>query len=224
MNKKNTVITVLLVLVCAVLGYNLWKSASTPSPQELLRQKMAQAEDTFNNVAIDTVPGFKGSDRAGMYQYGEAGQQYVYQNYTVKVAKRTDNLAGEKIEITPSDGGAFWDVPVPEASKFIGVYRDYMMVEIAPTPNNRELLFVDMKQKRGAYKSPVIPVDTPAVMSGKLWFYAPIDTADMKKIPECPEKADWEAKGKKTMYGQKILYDFSNGAVTKKSEYKCYGQ
>lgn len=224
-NMRNIIFSVFLLSVCAFLGYNFWKNrdgAFTASGKFPGKEQKGASSENFNNTVIDTMPGYKGSDRAGMYVFPNNERKYVYQHFNIQVVPQPDKVAGEKIFITPSEGGIKWEVPLPISSRFIGVHSQHMMVETDGADGKREVLFVDVKNKRASYQSEL--VDSPEVYAGKLKYFAPIVESEMYKMPECPKKSEWEGKGKKTMYAQLVMYDFSNGSVTRKSEYMCYGK
>ncbi|MCC6413086.1 MAG: hypothetical protein IT270_15590 [Saprospiraceae bacterium] len=218
-NTKNILFSLILILLCAFLGYNLWKNSRSSSGE----QSAKGADNDFSNTPVDTLYGYKGCERAGMYTFPSGERQFVYQNYNIRVGKPLqDSIRGEKITVTPIVGGVAWDVVLPNDSYFGGFYREHMLVNVGADPAIREVLFVDVKDKLASYQSFV--VDTPSVISGKFWFYAPIEESEVREIPDCPKKSEWEQKGLKTAYAQLCLYDFSNGSVTRKSEYKCYGK
>lgn len=228
-NTKNILLSLSLILLCAFLGYNLWKNRSqTPVGGTFGATGDVQVvygdDNDFSNTPIDTMFGYKGCERAGMYSFPIGDRQFVYHKYNIRTSKSmVDSIKGEKITVTPKEGGIAWEVPVPNDSYFAGFYREHLIVNVGASPEKRDLLFIDVKDKRAAYRSAV--VDTPSVIAGKMWFRMPVaDESEMNKVPECPGKSEWEQKGLKTGYSQLCLYDFSNGSVTRKSEYKCYAK
>lgn len=224
-NTKNILLSLTLILLCAFLGYNLWKNRSqNPTSGTNDGVVVTYGDDNdFSNTPIDTMFGYKGCERAGMYRFPTGDREFVYQKYNIRIGKPAVNsIKGEKITVTTKDGGTPWEVPVPNDSHFGGYYREHMILNVGPESSKPELIFIDVKDKRASYRSAA--VDTAYVLGNKFWFHVPIEESEVRKVPECPEKSEWEQKGLKTGYAQLCLYDFTNGSVTMKSEYKCYGK
>lgn len=200
------------LLLVAVFSFckNQSSSSTAPPPDPVV-------------VRNDTVMGFEGCDRASIKVVKPDLTEFIYQNYTVQVAPKTDG-PGEVVVVKYTNTlSSLFTVPMPDAGYFHGMWADYMFVDAGTGPDGREITIFNLKDKTREYTSAYC--DTLMVLpDGKLWFYVPGKEDEMKEKPDCPQQAEWASKGLGVGYGQRTVYNLRTRSLTRKSEWKCHAK
>jgi hypothetical protein len=168
---------------------------------------------------IDSVAGFKGCDKAAWSPLTASSEEFIYQHYTVKIT-RNDKKPGEQITVARDSGRADFVVPMPDNGYFKGVSRNKLFVDAGTGTDGRELFIFDLDKKTQYYTTPYC--GEPQVhQHGKIYYLVPVEEKDVLKMPDCPEKAEWEKKGLEVGYGQRAIFNLTVRSLTKKSEWAC---
>lgn len=165
----------------------------------------------------DTLVGPKGS-ATSRFSVSGSDRIYTYANYTVKVSEKPD-YGGDKISITNS-AKEVWEVPFVEMSFFSGISGDYLLIDQGSSEVLRDFHIYDLKTRK---ETGVVTVDSDemSIEGGKLTYYTLVEPKTIKKLPACPEGAEWKKNGLGIGYLQKRIVELSTGKVTNTEEYKC---
>lgn len=169
---------------------------------------------------VDTLIGFKGAERAGFTVLGSGRTEFQYQNHKVVVSDLQDSTTtGHNIVVT-INGQDIYMLPAIKNGFFGGLYHDRLFVDAGTGPNGREITLFNLKTKKPVLRTPY--VGEPEILAnGKMWYLRPAEQKDITKMPDCPERAEWEKNGLRVGYGQVCVYDLSNDSEIKKSEWRC---
>ena len=168
---------------------------------------------------IDSLAGFKGCDRATWSPLTANSDQFVYHHYTVIVTRNSDE-PGEKITVRRDSGRADFVIPMPEAGYFKGVSRSKLFVDAGTGPDNRQLFIYDVDKQSQYYSSSYVG-EPQIIQAERFYFLLPVDEKDVTRIPDCPEKAQWEKDGLRVGYGQRCILNLLVRSLTRKSEWAC---
>ena len=181
--------------------------------------KPAGETPTSLSIAADSLAGFKGVDPAQFTRTSPGSAEYRYQRYVVKVMPRPDR-PGQNILAMPAEGAKPFAVPTLENCFFAGIYRDHLFLDIGTGPGGREFVIFNLKKNTSEYQT--LYIGEPEILpNGRLLFLLPTAEKDVTKMPECPDRADWEQKGLSIGYGQVCFYSLDKDVVIKKSEWRC---
>ena len=179
-------------------------------------------EEALPAPVADTLVGFKGCDKASFTPVTANTFDYKYQNYTVRTTEREDTT-GVRITVAPHFGGPHYKVNPPVNSRFFGVNRDFLYIDVNPEDDHGTVRIYDLRGQKAIrqfsyFGDPLIAGD------GKFWFFMPADTSEMEEdqYPDCPEKEDWIEKGYHVDYGQQATFNPANRVLVRKSEYRCF--
>ncbi len=169
---------------------------------------------------VDTLYGIEGAERATMEITPEGEKQLTYQGYRIRIQENSQS-PGEKVFVTPRDSGAVtYSIPMEDGAYFCGINRSKAFIDIGTGPSGREVAIFDLQKRMIQFRSTY--ADTLLISyNGKLWYYFPVDPAQIDSLPDCPQQTEWEASGLGIGWAERRLYDFGNGSLTRKSEYKC---
>lgn len=168
----------------------------------------------------DSLFGFKGCERAGFRTYPPNIREFKYQNFTVRLTPKEGT--GEKIQVIIDSIGKSLDVPDVEPTFFNGAVRNNVLVRVDNGPNDQELIVYNLDRNTLAqnYRTRYCG-ELFIASSGTMWFYYPVEEKDVTKMPECPEREEWEKKGLHVGYGQRYMFNLPKRGLTKKSEFAC---
>lgn len=179
----------------------------------------AATSDTLPHGKLDTLVGFNGCERATWSPLTATSEEFIYQHYVVKVSGK-DDQPGEEILVQRDSGRTDFKIPVPEAGYFHGVCRNKLFVDVGTGPDNRELFIFDLDKMVQTYNTPYCG-EPKIVGFDRLWFLLPVEEKDVVKMPDCPEKDEWEKNGLRVGYGQQCIFNFMKRSLTRKSEWQC---
>ena len=168
----------------------------------------------------DSLFGLKGCDRAGFRMLSPTEHEFVYQDFTVHITKKPDGseeIKAVRTDSTTSD----LDIVHEGPSYFRGSSHGQIFVEEDKGPGNHEMAIYHVNRRSLMLRTPFCG-DMEIWANGNVWFYTPIEESEVSKMPECPEKAEWDKKGWKTTYGQRSIFHLVNRTLTKKSEFACF--
>ncbi len=191
------------------------------------KQEKAAAEDKKASVPEATVPtkatagndtivGPKGAASAKITESG-SNKTFTYGNYTVKTSQAADG-GGDKITVTNANKET-WDIPFVEMSFFHGISGDYLLIDEGSSDIMRKVHIYDLKTKKEI--AVVQSDDDESIEGGKLTFYTLIQAKKIKKLPACPEAAEWKKNGLDIGYVQKRVVELLTGKITTTEEFKC---
>lgn len=179
----------------------------------------ATADTTVFTSKRDTLVGFKGIDRCSYSRPSPGITEYYYQHYVVNTIDSKSEPT-QAISITPTGSMDGFSVPTTIKGFFAGLTRDQLFIDIGTGPDGREILVFNLKTQKAGLKTKY--VGEPEVLdNGKLWFLLPAEEKEITKLPECPDRAEWEKKGLRTGYGQVCMYDLANNSLIRKTEWRC---
>ena len=167
----------------------------------------------------DSIVGFRGCESAAYSPLTADSDEFIYQHYTVKLKRKSDG-PGEEITVVRDSGRADFVIPMPEAGRFFGIYKNKMFVDAGTGPDNRELFIFDLDKEVQTFNTPYCG-ELRIAESERLWFMVPVEESEVVKKPECPEKDEWIKNGLKVGYGQRCIFNFMNRSLTRKSEWVC---
>lgn len=168
---------------------------------------------------LDSLAGFKGSDRATWSPLTSKSEEFIYQHYTVVITRNSDQ-PGEQITVKRDSGRADFVIPMPEAGYFKGVTRNKLIVDAGTGPDGREFFVYDLDKKVQFFSSPYC--GEPQIIQGeRMYFLLPVDEKEVARIPDCPEKEQWVKDGLSVGYGQRCILNLVVRSYTKKSEWAC---
>ncbi len=167
----------------------------------------------------DSLFGLKGCDRAGFRMLSATEHEFVYQDFTVHITRKadgSDDIKAVRTDSTTSDLTILHESP----SYFRGSTRGQLFVEEDKGPGNREMAVYHVKRQALMFRT-IYCGDMEIQANGTLRFLVPVEESEVSKMPECPERKEWEEKGLNVGYGQRCLYSLVSRMLTKKSEFAC---
>lgn len=169
---------------------------------------------------IDTLVGFKGAERAA-FKLDEQGRgEFQYQNHKVTVKDEVDSTTTGQNIMAAINGKNIYAIPFINNGFFAGIYNDRLFVDAGTGPDGREISIINLNTKKPVLRAPY--VGEPEILSnGKMWYLRPAKEQDITKMPDCPERAEWEKNGLRVGYGQVCIYDLTNDSEIKKTEWRC---
>lgn len=177
------------------------------------------ASDELPADRNDSLVGLKGCDRAGFKALSKSERQFIYQDFTVNSKDKEDGK-GQDINITRKDGAEGLTIIHEEPTWFLGSSRGQVLFEEGTGPENRKLVVYHVLRRTLMFRYPVCG-EMEVAPNGFVRFYTPVEESEMTKVPECPDKEQWEKDGIKFVYGQVCLFSLVNRSLTRKSEYAC---
>ena len=172
----------------------------------------------------DTLVGWRGCERCNFAPVSANTFDFKYQHYTIRVMERTDTV-GVGILAAAHFGGPQYNIPVPPASYFMGINRDFLFVDVGTGPSKREFIIYDLRGQKELFRSPYIG-DVQILPNGKVWYWKVAERASIedKYLPECKDSAQWVSQGLFVAYGQRAIYDPNTSVQISKSEYQCFSE
>ena len=168
----------------------------------------------------DSLAGFNGCERATWSPQTTRREEFIYQYHTV-VVTRDPNTSGEKITVKKRDGGqSDFVIPMPENGHFNGVAGSKLFVDAGTGPDDRHLYIYDINKKLQFYDTPYCG-ELRVLQTDRLYFLLPVTEEQVTKMPDCPEKEQWEKDGLKVGYGQRCIFNLKERSLTRKSEWAC---
>ncbi len=208
----------LFVPLLALIFLSCKNQTASPESKPAAGASVA-ADTTVFTVARDTLVGFKGMDRCG-YTRPAAGEcEFQYRHYTIKTADLKDE-PGQSISIMNLDTKSGFSVPSGLNGFFAGISQDILCVDIGTGPDMREMVLFNLKTMKPVLKTSY--VGEPEVLDiGKLWYLKPADEKTITKMPDCPDRSEWEKQGLRVGYGQVCLNSLSANTEVRKMEWRC---
>ncbi|MCC7505246.1 MAG: hypothetical protein IT259_08090 [Saprospiraceae bacterium] len=176
-------------------------------------------DTTVFSTERDTLIGFKGMERAAYTRPAAGMAEYRYQRYKIRTVDM-NSQPGQSITITPLDSADGYNVPAGITGFFAGVVGDVLFMDIGTGPSLREILIFNLKTKKAVLKSEYVG-DPEVLDNGKFWYLRPTDEKEVTKMPDCPERAEWEKNGFTVGYGQVCIYNPATNTEVRKSEWRC---
>lgn len=195
------------------------KTARTGSYGNATGENTSGASTELPPGKNDSLAGFPGCERAAWSPLTTNSEEFIYQHYVVKITRPQDG-SGEEIVVKRDSGRADFTIPIHEGGRFYGISRNRLFVDAGTGPNNREVYVYDLDRMLQLFGTPYCG-DLQIVQSEKIRYLVPVEEQDVVKMPECPEKSEWEKKGLRVGYGQRCLFNFVNRSLTRKSEWEC---
>lgn len=220
---KNLLLLAAALPVIFVLSF----CKNTPAPEQQSATTETIPVDTAGESSasaptgqIDTVAGFRGCEKASWVPSANTNiERFYYQHFTVKVMRNGDK-PGEQIIVYRKDSLPNVIIPMPENRFFMGLCRNKLFVTTAPDAPQREMFIYDIDKMQLYFESPYCG-EPEIVHFEKLYFLLPTDKKEVTKIPDCPEKEEWEKNGKEVGYGQRAVLNLLRYSFTRKSEWAC---
>ncbi len=209
----------LLFVLATVFVFAFCKNTPAADKTAPADTKTAAADTTTFTTPRDTLVGFKGMERSGYTRPSRGAAEYAYQHYKIRTVD-LPNEPGQAIVITQLDSNITYSVPNGIKGFFSGVYGNRLFIDIGTGPDVRELLIYDLKAKKALHKAPYVG-DPEVLDNGKLWYLRPAKEEEITKMPDCPDRAEWEKNGLSVGYGQICLYNLSANSEIRKSEWRC---
>lgn len=181
--------------------------------------KTVAADTSTFTTPRDTLVGFKGMERSGYTRPTPGAAEYLYQHYKIRTID-LPNEPGQAITITQLDSSLTYSVPSGIKGFFMGIYGNRLFIDIGTGPDVREFLVYDLKAKKALHKAPYVG-DPEVLDNGKLFYLRPAKEEEITKMPDCPDRADWEKNGLGVGYGQVCLYNLTANTEIRKSEWRC---
>jgi hypothetical protein len=199
------------------------------SCQSNASDKQAAAQSAAQNAAqsalasgarIDTIFGMQGMDMVSMRMISSTEMEYKSPKYTIRTAS-VEGTAGESIIVSaPEYGGQDYVIPNTESNFFMGISGHNLVVDKGTGPDGRKMEIHDLKLRGLSWQAAY--VDTAFVVNNaKLWYWTPVPEDKVTDTLDCPQKADWLAKGLRVGYAQRQIFNLEHRAVVTKSEFKC---
>jgi hypothetical protein len=198
------------------------KNTPLPEGQTMVSENtpIASAPETPVQMSSrDSVAGFEGCDRATWSPLTTNSEQFIYQNYTVKIT-RNPNKPGDNITVKRDAGRADFVVPTIENAHFKGVSRNKLFVESGTGTDDRHLYVYDIDKRLMFFDTPYCG-EIQIVHSDRLYFMMPVVQEEVTRIPDCPEKEQWIKDGLQVGYGQRCIFNLLQRSLTRKSEWAC---
>ncbi len=205
---------IFLACALAVLAFSCKQNAA----QNQAAESQAAQNVPLNNVKVDTAFGIPGCDRLTMRYISSTEMEFVSQHFTVRTAAVTD-APGESLIISEAGKEDFL-IPNSDAYYFNGMSGDFMFVDQGTSENGRHVLVYDLKNRLRSFDTEYC--DTLRIVGQRLWFYKPVSPELVTKMPNCPQKAEWEKAGLGVGYGQLNIFSFVERALVTKPGFKCY--
>ncbi len=210
------------VVVATLLACFSWACQSEKKPKS---QETAPAvEVTYPYEKADSLFGFQGCDK-GRYRADSAGSFEIdYSIYRVQVTEQKDAPGQRIVVVIDSTERRVFFPPLDEGGYFQGKSGNHFFVDLGTGPDVRKLNVY--KEENGelyqVFQTEYLPQEAPFVSpTGSLWFYGPIEEADMQEKPACPEAEQWRKEGLRVGYGQRRIFDIKQRMYVRKSEYIC---
>ncbi|MCS7035419.1 MAG: hypothetical protein RMJ33_12590 [Saprospiraceae bacterium] len=206
----------------ALLVLLAWACQSSKTPDK--KADKPPVEVTFPYEKADSLLGFEGCDK-GLYRADSAESfEISYGVYRVQVKNNSDAPGQEIVAIIDSTGRRLTFPPLDEGGYFQGKWRNFFFVDLGTAADVRKLNVY--KEEGGllyqVHQTEYLPHEAPLVSaSGSLWYYAPIEEANMREKPYCPDAEQWRKDGLRIGYGQRCLFDLTQRMLVRKSEYTC---
>lgn len=170
-------------------------------------------------TTADSLAGFKGADPFTFTRLSPGSAEYRYQKYVVKV-KPLPGQPGQDVFVMPVNGTKPYALPTVGNAFFAGISRDHLFLDSGTGPTGREFIIFSLKKNRSEVRTHYL--GEPEVLpNGRLLYLVPTEEKDVTKLPECPERSEWEQKGLRVGYGQVCLFNLDQGVEVKKSEWRC---
>lgn len=195
------------------------KNTPMPEGRKVVSDQLPEASAPLPMGNIDSVPGFQGCDKATWSPITVNSEKFVYQHFTVIVARNNDQL-GEQITVQRDSGRADFVLPPVEAGHFYGVCRNKIFVESGTGTEGRQLIVFDV-DKQVQFFNTLYYGEPQIVHSDRLYFLMPADEKEVTRIPDCPEKEQWTKDGLRVGYGQRCIFNLLQRTLTRKSEWVC---
>ncbi|MBK8556212.1 MAG: hypothetical protein IPL65_10805 [Lewinellaceae bacterium] len=149
-----------LLLSIPFVAVSLFLSACKNSPS---------ANDMANDVVPaakkDTVVGYNGCDHCEFKPLSAHSFDYVYQNYTVRIAERSDT-AGIAMIVAPHRGGPHYNVQLPAGAAFAGINREFLFTDADAGSGKKLMVIYDLPgQKELSAQNTLIPLPCLAMES-----------------------------------------------------------
>lgn len=205
-----------------LLALLVWACQSGKTPDK--KSDRPAIEVTFPYEKADSLFGFEGCDK-GLYRADSAEAFEIYYGvYRVQAKYNPDAPGQEIVAIIDSTGQRLAFPPVDEGGYFQGKWRNFFFVDLGTAPDVRKLNIY--KEENGilyqVHQTEYLPHEAPIVsVTGSLWYYSPIEEADMQEKPNCPDAEQWRKEGLRVGYGQRRLFDLQQRMLVRKSEYTC---
>ncbi len=199
-----------------------WACQSESKPGK--KSNEPSVEVSFPYEKADSLFGFEGCDK-GLYRADSAELfELTYSTYRVQVKNRENLPTSEITLIIDSTGRRLVFPPLSEGSHFQGKWRNFFFVDAGTGPDVRQLTIY--KEENGVlyqiYQTEYLSHEAPMVSaSGSLWYYRPVEEADVSEKPNCPDAEQWRKDGFRIGYGQRHLFDLTQRMLVRKSEYTC---
>lgn len=170
----------------------------------------------------DTLIGFNGTEKCGYSPRSKDTTDFFFQKYRVSIVQKSDG-SGQNITVSELMGENPFDLNLGDDYTFKGISRNFIFFSQGTAPDIRQILIYDLVKRIPIFKDTYC--DTLFLASNsKLWFWAPVDKSAVKKLPECPDSAQWVKDGLQCGYAQRKLYDPISNAMAVKSEYICFAR
>lgn len=195
---------------------------NTPLPEGqtvVTRETSAEPPISLPASQNDTLPGFKGCERASWSLLSASSGQFLYQSYTVKI-NLVPNKQSEEIIVLPDTGEGSFTIPMPDDGHFHGICRNKLFVEASDEAGGRRFFIFDIEKPAQLYSTPYCG-EPQIVESDRLHFLQPVDEKEVTKMPDCPNKEEWTKNGLRVGYGQRCIYNLEKRSLTRKSEWVC---
>lgn len=213
---QHTIATGLLILAvaCQSKTGDKQQSAAQTAAQDAVKAALA------SGARIDTVFGMQGMDRVSMRMISSTEMEFKSPKYTIRAAS-VEGTPGESIIVSaPEYAGQDYVIPNTDAFYFMGISGDNLVLDQGTGPDGRKLVVHNLKLRGLSWQAPY--VDTPFVVNNnKLWYWTPVAEDKVTDSLDCPQKADWLAKGLRVGYAQRQIFNLEHRAVVTKSDFKC---
>ena len=177
------------------------------------------ADTTAFSVPRDTLVGFKGMDRCGYTRSASGEHEFTYRHYSIKTNDLKDE-PGQSISIMNLDTKSGFSIPSGLNGFFAGISQDVLFVDIGTGPDNREMVLFSLKTMKPVLKSRYVG-DPEVLDNGKMWYMKPADEKTITKMPDCPDRGEWEKQGLRVGYGQVCVYSLTANTELRKMEWRC---
>lgn len=214
----------LLASAAMLLTLTFCKNTPLPEGQTVVSDNPSVAAGNGPAVQLpmgklDTMAGIQGCEVATWSPLTANSEEFIYQHYTVKIVNNQDQ-PGQQITVVRDSGRADFIVPMPENGYFNGVCRNKMFVDAGTGPDGRMLFVYDLDRMSQFFQTPYCG-DMKILHDDRLYFMVPVDEKEVTKMPDCPEKEQWQKDGLRVGYGQRCIFNFVIRTLTRKSEWAC---
>lgn len=195
------------------------QNAGSKTAGDAKTEAKTAADTTVFTTPRDTLVGFKGMERCGYTRPAPGECEFTYRHFSVHTTD-LKNEPGQGISIMNLETKSGYSVPSGLNGFFAGVAEDVLFVDIGTGPDHREMVLFNMKTMKPVLKSKYVG-DPEVLENGKLWYLKPADEKEITKMPDCPERAEWEKQGLSVGYGQVCLYSLEGNTEIRKMEWRC---